>query len=295
MCQRGGDGWGGGVAGDMIEMIQIHENVYILKDRAGCCANLVTGREKALLFDTGSGIDDINEAVRMITPLPLVVINSHGHFDHIGGNRQFDRVYMHMDDFCILESYTPDLLARWREEMIHGREGDCRGDGCQDAVCYGTGCQDVACPESPAQSPLHGAWGNMKPLDFHTLDLGQMECRMIPLKGHTAGSVGIWIPKLKLLLSGDALTPVMCLIFQNHLSVEEHYKTLKYVQGINFDYYLTSHHGKAFSRDMIDRLIRCMENSRNGKWHLYQYPCPPYAEGKIYLDSLEPEPVALIC
>ncbi|MFR2691607.1 MAG: MBL fold metallo-hydrolase [Enterocloster bolteae] len=75
--------------------------------------NLVVGKEKALVFDTGSGTDDIHGMVRKLTGLPLVVINSHGHFDHIGGNSQFDTVYMHQDDFVILESYTAELLGQW--------------------------------------------------------------------------------------------------------------------------------------------------------------------------------------
>ena len=67
------------------EVTCICDNVYVITDRAGCCVNLVTGKEKALVFDTGSGTDDIHGLVRGITGLPLVVINSHGHYDHSGG------------------------------------------------------------------------------------------------------------------------------------------------------------------------------------------------------------------
>ena len=37
------------------EVTCICDNVYVLTDRAGCCVNLVVGKEKALVFDTGSG------------------------------------------------------------------------------------------------------------------------------------------------------------------------------------------------------------------------------------------------
>lgn len=252
------------------EVTCICDNVYVLTDRAGCCVNLVVGKEKALVFDTGLGTDDIHGLVRKMTGLPLVVINSHGHFDHIGGNNQFDTVYMHQDDFVILEFYTPEILGRWRRELAPGQDGTCL----------------------PFEA---GQWDNMKALDFDTFNLGEMECRIIPLRGHSKGSVGIWIPKLRLLLSGDALTPVMCLIFQNHMPVETQYNTLKYVKNLDFDYYLTSHHSQCFPRQTIDRLMRCIENCRKGRWHSYQYPYPPYAKGKIYLDSMEGEPVALIC
>ena len=256
------------------EVTCICDNVYVITDRAGCCVNLVTGKEKALVFDTGSGTDDIHGLVRGITGLPLVVINSHGHFDHIGGNGLFDTVYMHPDDFVVLESYTAELLGQWRRELVPGQAGLCQ----------------------PFEAgPWHGQWDNMKALDFDTFNLGGLECRIIPLMGHSKGSIGIWIPKLRLLLSGDALTPVMCLIFQNHMSVETQYNTLQCVKDLEFDHYLTSHHKQCFPRQTIDRLLRCIENSRKGKWHPYQYPYPPYAKGKLYLDSMEGEPVALIC
>ena len=274
----------------MIEITNPLENVYILKDRAGCCANLVTGREKALLFDTGSGTDDISCAVRKITGLPLVVINSHGHFDHIGGNHLFDTVYMHPDDFVILKSYTPGLLERWKREL----SGPFEKEGAEQRKEEPAPGKEGLCHPA-VRGPVHEGWENMKALDFDTVDLGGLECRIIPLAGHSRGSIGIWVPKLRLLLSGDALTPVMCLIFQNHMPLKVQYETLKYVQEMDFCCYLTSHHSRYFSKAIINRLIRCVENSRHGRWHVYRYPRPPYAQGKIYLDSLEEEPVALIC
>lgn len=247
----------------------IFENVYVLEDQTRCCANLVVGKEKALVFDTGSGIDNMYAAVREITKLPLLVINSHGHFDHIGGNYQFDTVYMHPDDFAILKDYKPQKIAKWVKELLQGQE-------------------ELCLPNE------FGDWKNICVLDFDTFDLGEMKCEIVPLKGHSKGSIGIWIPKLRLLLSGDALTPVMCLIFQNHLPAEIQYETLKRVQEMDFDFYLTSHHSRCFPKKIIAKLMRCIENSKNGRWYSYQYPYPPYAKGKIYLDSLEEEAVALI-
>lgn len=36
--------------------------------------------------------DSIAGAVKEITDLPLLVIASHGHFDHIGGSWQFEKI-----------------------------------------------------------------------------------------------------------------------------------------------------------------------------------------------------------
>ena len=248
---------------------EVLDKAYILKDRAECCANLVVGTEKALLFDTCCGADDLYGAVRSITDLPLIVIGSHGHFDHIGGSAQFERVYLSEADFPILEDYTPQQLNGWLQEMT--------GDG----------------ENSPFRTSP-GEWPNMQPLTFSSFSLGELDCEVVSLPGHTKGSVGVHIPAKKLLLSGDALTPVMCLNFQNHLSVRDQYATLETVQKLDFDCYLTSHHEKLFHKSEITRMLHCLVNSKTGKFRAYRYPRPPYAEGHIYLDSMAGEPVALI-
>lgn len=56
---------------------------------------LIEGRDCAVLFDTGLGIGNNREAVERITNLPVSVVNSHHHFDHLGGIHLFDdiRIY----------------------------------------------------------------------------------------------------------------------------------------------------------------------------------------------------------
>jgi glyoxylase-like metal-dependent hydrolase (beta-lactamase superfamily II) len=54
---------------------------------------LILGEKRALLFDTGLGIGDIRRLVDGLTDLEVIVLNSHTHYDHIGGNYQFDSIY----------------------------------------------------------------------------------------------------------------------------------------------------------------------------------------------------------
>jgi glyoxylase-like metal-dependent hydrolase (beta-lactamase superfamily II) len=53
---------------------------------------LILGKDKALLFDTGMGLDTISAVVKELTKLPVVVLNSHTHPDHIGGNNEFSHI-----------------------------------------------------------------------------------------------------------------------------------------------------------------------------------------------------------
>ncbi len=54
---------------------------------------LMIGEDRALLFDTGTGIGDIRAVVSKLTAGDVVVVNSHSHPDHIGGNYQFEIIY----------------------------------------------------------------------------------------------------------------------------------------------------------------------------------------------------------
>lgn len=50
---------------------------------------LIVGSQRALLFDSGLGMAPIKPVVMKLTSLPVTVINSHTHFDHVGGNADF--------------------------------------------------------------------------------------------------------------------------------------------------------------------------------------------------------------
>ena len=54
---------------------------------------LIIGEDIALLFDTGLGIGDMRGVIDQLTDLDVVVLNSHTHYDHIGGNHQFETIF----------------------------------------------------------------------------------------------------------------------------------------------------------------------------------------------------------
>jgi len=58
---------------------------------------LIVGTRQALLFDTGMGLQNIQAVASSITALPIEVLNSHTHHDHVGDNWRFESV-LGMDD-----------------------------------------------------------------------------------------------------------------------------------------------------------------------------------------------------
>ena len=54
-----------------------------------------------MLVDTLQGIGDLKSVVTQLTKLPVVVINTHSHFDHVSGNFQFDEIYAVNNPFAL--------------------------------------------------------------------------------------------------------------------------------------------------------------------------------------------------
>lgn len=91
------------------EIIRLHNRVYALWEPGHVervNAFLVLGRDRDLLYDTGMGIASVRIALADIRAFdrlsekPLIVINSHNHLDHNGGNREFNRVHTADDDWA---------------------------------------------------------------------------------------------------------------------------------------------------------------------------------------------------
>ena len=56
---------------------------------------LIVGSERAALIDSGLGVGDLRAEVGAITSLPCMVLNTHAHWDHVGGNAHFDETAIH--------------------------------------------------------------------------------------------------------------------------------------------------------------------------------------------------------
>jgi hydroxyacylglutathione hydrolase len=88
---------------------EIGDGAYAIGEpRYGQCnfSYLIVGSQRALLFDTGPGIRDITQVVKMLTSLPIVALPSHLHFDHIGNLDRFEDVAL--PDLPALRAQTRD-------------------------------------------------------------------------------------------------------------------------------------------------------------------------------------------
>ena len=212
---------------------QINDHIYQLRDPMGVLTTLVIGEKQALLIDTAYGIGDLKNEIEALTNLPLLVINSHGHMDHCGGNYQFDEVLIDKRDIelCILHNnlqkrknnietatrlkIVPDYLDI--DEYYNKREG------------------------------------NIKALDTTSFDLGNLTIEIIDLEGHTKGSIGFLIKEDRLLVTSDAICPWVWLFLPESTSVADYVKSLDRALSLDFDGFLLGHGtGQVMPKELIN-------------------------------------------
>ena len=208
---------------------KISEHVWQLTDIYDARAYLVLGAERALLVDTMAGFGDLPATLRSITHLPVTVALTHRHYDHVAGSYGFPEVWMSAADdghwdvqidnektihaqVCKEKDLSPDLAWPLRDGSIPHVRHVCEGD---------------------------------------RIDLGGVNVTAYELPGHTPGSVGYLVQEDRALLSGDAVTPIMCLFFPESLPITTYRQSLRRMNGLPFDEFWTGHHDIGFSHDSL--------------------------------------------
>lgn len=85
-------------AADAEEWFQVAEcepGLHLVAEPGHVFSWLIAGSERSALLDTGLGLADIAAAIAPVATAPTIVVNSHVHFDHVGGNELFAHTEMH--------------------------------------------------------------------------------------------------------------------------------------------------------------------------------------------------------
>lgn len=93
------------------EVQELDPGVHLISEPGHVNSFLVQGSKSAILFDTGLGVANIRKVAEELSSRPLLVVNSHYHFDHTGGNRLFDDIAIHRIGAPLLQQPAPPGLA----------------------------------------------------------------------------------------------------------------------------------------------------------------------------------------
>lgn len=102
------------------EYVKIRNNIWQIAEDHGVCCTLIIGSEKAVLVDTGYGNRNLREFVEQHITTPYMVVNSHGHPDHIGGNQWFDTVWAAKDEWDVIRHFEKEQKSYELKEIKAG-------------------------------------------------------------------------------------------------------------------------------------------------------------------------------
>ena len=91
----------------------VAEDVWAIDEFGADIIYLVKGEKSAAVIDTGSGFGNLKKVIETLTDLPYVVLNTHGHLDHVGGNHEFGKAYLSEKDFKMAD--TEKLRSGWKK------------------------------------------------------------------------------------------------------------------------------------------------------------------------------------
>ena len=218
----------------MMAYYQIKKRVgyYRIGSPENVFSYLVVGTERAALIDTGYGFGDLKTAVETVTRLPLIIINTHGHCDHMGGNAQFDApCYIHPKDMELAREHAaPEMRRDNAERLSH-------------SVNFETGETVNALPEDfdASRYEAMGPGRLVEAREGMSFDLGGATLELIETPGHTAGGISVYYREKQLLFVGDAANPFVWLFLQESTGKESYLAMLDRIDAVPVKGYLGGH------------------------------------------------------
>jgi hydroxyacylglutathione hydrolase len=228
-------------ASDYFQTSLMGEGIWSISGPANDQMYLVLGIEKALLVDTGMGVGDLASLVRSLTPLPVIVVNTHGHPDHAGGNGGFEEAYLHPADDLIMQHMCTNEFRLNDMKSFHG-------DG------------------SPAFLQMQAGMVHFSEITLHPLregmifDLGKRKFEVIEIPGHTPGCVCVLNETEKILFTGDMIVQTPVWMYLKHsLPLRTYLASLQKLQTREFKTLFPGHLPAPLGRQNLDDLIACCQ------------------------------------
>jgi glyoxylase-like metal-dependent hydrolase (beta-lactamase superfamily II) len=238
------DGW--------FEVYQLPGNVYAFyepRQDQQVLSYLIVGDKRALLFDSGLGIGNIGGIVRQLTSLPVLVLNSHTHFDHVGGNSEFSTIYA-----------VDSVFTRKNAE------------GHPNAYMLSNAGPSEACPPLPTGFTF--AKYSIKPFriahtvhDGEIIDLGGRPLEVLLTPGHTPDALCLLDRKQKELFTGDTFYPDEIWLWWPETDLDAYQKSIERIANLapSLRILRPAHAAPEADPALLAKVARALPQARYGK------------------------------
>ena len=220
--------------------------VYEPKQSEEVISYVITGRKRALLFDTGMGISNLRKLVEGLTPLPVSVINSHTHNDHVGDNWRFRDIY--------------GMDTAFTRADAKGSTADAQAEIAPGEICGGLPAGFD--PRNYSTRPFHIThWlhGGEK------IDLGGRVIEVVPTPGHTPDSISLWDSANGLLFTGDMYYPGTIFLYRPETNLDAYEASIAKMIALKPKLLLPAHNVPVADPADLPRVLAAMREVRSGK------------------------------
>ena len=209
---------------------------------------LIVGEKQALLFDTGMGISDVKKVTGELTKLPIIVLNSHTHDDHVGGNWEFETIYGMDTDFT--------------RQNAKGSRADAQAEITPDQICgslpKGFDAKAYATRPWRIAAYIH---------DGQRFDLGGRTIEVITTPGHTPDAISLIDRGNGLLFTGDTYYPAPIWLYRPETDLDAYAASIRRLAALapQVKLVLGAHNIPVAPPSVLPRLVNAFDAVRAGK------------------------------
>ena len=209
---------------------------------------LIVGEKRALLFDTGMGISDLKKVIAQLTKLPIILLNSHTHNDHVGDNWEFSTIYGMDTDFT--------------RQGARGSRLDAQAEITPDQICglLPKGFDSKAYATRPWKITAYTHDGDR-------FDLGGRTVEVIATPGHTPDSISLLDRAHGLLFTGDTYYPAPIWLFRPETDFDAYAASIRRLAALapQIKMVMGAHNILVASPTILPRLVAAFDAVRAGK------------------------------
>jgi glyoxylase-like metal-dependent hydrolase (beta-lactamase superfamily II) len=229
------------VAPDTYAIYEPHQSQEVI-------SYLIFGQQKAILFDTGMGISDIKKVAGELTQVPIIVLNSHTHNDHVGGNWEFHTIY--------------SMETPFTERNAKGSRED-----AQEEIAPGEICGELPKSFDPKAYRTR-PWTITRYIHGDdTMDLGGRTIEIIATPGHTPDAISLYDRANGLLFTGDTYYPATIWLYRPETDLNAYANSIERLADLapHVKVVLGAHNIPVAPPSVLPELVQAFADLRAGK------------------------------
>lgn len=211
---------------------------------------LATGKKRAVVIDTGTGIGNLKKVVSELTDLPVSVVNTHTHWDHIGNNYQFKDIACFNNSDCIQKLRTGVGKTRLKSSIT--------GDSLWKSLPEEFDPEIWTIPSVEPTTLLE---------EGTQIDLGERILEVIYTPGHSPGSICLLDKKNRILFTGDTFFPGPLYAYPEDVNIDDYITSIENLKKRldEYDYLCSGHNDPWVKSEVISHVADAFQEIMAGK------------------------------